>query len=372
MTTNQAKSLADKYRAKQEALKTRGGQDYDKLWATLQDGPNRVRFFPNPTDGGFYLEGGTHRNLNLLGCVDGEGKPVKAALCPTAFDPKAPCPICELLKTFKVSKDVKERGLHDKCRAKERYFSWVRILSDPSEDSIPAGENAQVLGYGSTILGDLLSYWTDPDYGDFTDPEEGRTATIEKSGTGLDTEYTTKLRPKASSFDAPDLQPLEEVIAPRSYEELEALLGLAGDQKKPGKAAAEDDDEDTGKAGKGKAPAKAPQQARLPLKGKGAASEDDDDERKADPEEQEERQPAKAPARAPRRAEPPKKEEPPAKTVNFKAHMKANPDLYEEAPTMDGAPDGAPGCFGEKFQPRAAVCVDCPVRGECKEVFLST
>ena len=221
-----ADELAAKYAAKQKELSDKGG-DWDSFWASLSDGKNYLRFFPNPSDGGFFLEGGNHNNLHLLDMKHQDGKPVKALLCPKKFDPSLQCPICDLLDTYKKSKNTKEKTLYKKCRAKDRYFSWVAVLESGNQTSLGDGEDPKVLAFGAMILQDLLGYWNDPDYGSFIDAKEGRVVIIDKSGTGLDTEYQTKLRPNPTKFLIPDdLEALEDVVKPRDYDVITAMMGL--------------------------------------------------------------------------------------------------------------------------------------------------
>lgn len=103
------------------------------------------------------------------------------------------CPICNLVA------ELQDMGASDtagQLMARSRFHMNVLV----------AGELKKV-EVGPGIVKDILSYITDPDYGDITDPDTGRDIKITKTGTGLSTEYEVKVVPNPSRVTFPDKIP---------------------------------------------------------------------------------------------------------------------------------------------------------------------
>jgi hypothetical protein len=362
--------LLQKYRERKETLNT-GNEDYEKLWANLATGNNFLRFFPNPKDGGLYTEALLHRNLNRLGVTDS-----KQAYCPKSYgNKKARCPICELLA------DLSNGGPEDQetvkqCKAKVHFLSYVGRLDSPKNIDLAEGDNVRVLGYGPQILDQLLGFYLDPEWGDFTDLETGSSVTIERVGEKMNTSYTVRLRPKPSAFDVDlsDLKPIEEVVVPRDYNGLCKLLGMEVEDEKAPKAPAgkrrkvdeEDDDDAPPKRRRASEPEEEveqeeeEEQPRRSSKAKPSKSESDEEapprrrgkSKEKDDEEEEE-------------------EKPPKRRSSRKAQ---DDDDEEEKPKKASGdrPKGSPTCYGDKetFNPRDQTCKDCAFVKPCKAIYL--
>jgi len=113
----------------------------------------------------------------------------KNVYCPNfTSDGELSCPVCELVTQLKTAG---EKKMADDLKLRRNF--WMNIIN---RDDVGAG----VLIYtpGIIVFSELSSLISDPDYGDITDINNGYDIIIEKSGTGRDTEYHVKPRPKVT------------------------------------------------------------------------------------------------------------------------------------------------------------------------------
>jgi len=182
-----------------------------------KEGKNKVRILPPWNDEGlFYHEQVYHYGLKH------DGKNVTVA---------GPNPI-----VMKFIKKMEEQGSEDakaakKLQPKTKYY--VNILERTSN-------KVMIWGFSRKVLGTILSAMADPDYGDITDLEEGYDVTIERAGTGLDTKYEVRVRPKQSEaeIDLDKLHMLDEIVEDFSDKEVKSML------KETFEEADDDDDDD--------------------------------------------------------------------------------------------------------------------------------
>lgn len=222
-----------------DAAESSGGgynADYDKL----QNGKNVRRvLWPKGDKEVPFSEGFLHFSLGA------DGK--KVATCPKTFNEKNPCPICEYVAQLQKSKNKNDKKLADEIKAKRRIY--INVLNRDEEEETP-----KVLPIGVTILKGLLETMCDPDYGDITDPENGRDITITRKGQGLNTEYSVLPKPKASVFSEElEVDDVEEAMADldalfieKTYDELQAILDGEDDSDDDGGSDDSDDEEDAG------------------------------------------------------------------------------------------------------------------------------
>ena len=195
--------------------------DYDKL----QQGKNVRRvLWPKGDKDSFYSEGYIHFGLGA------DGKSV--ATCPKTWGSKEKCPICEYVEELQKSKSKEDKKLADDIKAKRRIY--INVISRDDDEETP-----KVLPIGVTILKGLLETICDADYGDITDPEEGRDVTITRKGQGMKTEYSVLPKPKSSEVSETqtpeeieeEMTDLDSLFVKKSYEELEAILNGEDDEE---------------------------------------------------------------------------------------------------------------------------------------------
>lgn len=188
--------------------------EYDKL----QQGKNVRRIlWPKGDSDSFYSEGFLHFNLGEDGNT--------VVTCPKTFGSKERCPICEYVEELQKSKNKEDAKLASKLKATRKIY--VNAISRDDEEETP-----KVLPIGVTVLKGLLEAICDPDYGDITDPDEGRDVTITRKGEGMKTEYSVLIKPKASivsdelsaSEIEDDMTDLDSLFVKKSYEELQDIL----------------------------------------------------------------------------------------------------------------------------------------------------
>lgn len=204
-------------KAMQEA-QAREAQGYSRTeYDKLVDGNNLRRIlWPKGDAESFYEEGMVHFG------VGPEGKSM--AVCAHNFDKK--CPICDYADSLKDSDDPEDKQVYNDIKAKRRIY--INVLNRDADDP----NKPVVLPIGVMILRGILDIICDPDYGDITDPEEGRDITIKRSGKMLNTKYSVIAKPKTTpAAKGIDPDALEEQMADlsalfreQSYEDLEKLL----------------------------------------------------------------------------------------------------------------------------------------------------
>lgn len=202
-----------------------------------KEGKNTVRILPPWSEEGlWYKEGVIHYGLK-----NKDGKE-RGYACLKQFDKD--CPICE--KREELAKQGAEgKELADRLRGRVKFYANVLDYK--------VGK-VVIWGFSAKILSTLLSYCSDPDFGDISDPEKGYDVIVERTGTGqTDTRYAVRCRPKPTALEGDTwedgIKDLDTaVIEEPDVEKLEELLeGKFGDElpkKSKGKKAEDEDDDD--------------------------------------------------------------------------------------------------------------------------------
>ena len=131
----------------------------DNLWKPTP-GKTQVRIVPykfnkeNP-----FIELFFHYNINN-----------RTYLSPQSFD--RPDPIVEFADKLKRMGDKEDWKAAKKMEPKLRTYVPVLVRGEE-------GEGVRFWGFGKTVYQEILGYIADPDYGDITDPFNGRDITIE-------------------------------------------------------------------------------------------------------------------------------------------------------------------------------------------------
>jgi len=94
----------------------------------------------------------------------------KTYLSPITFG--RPDPIEEFAQKLKTSGNREEYQMARKLEAKMRTFAPVIVRGEE-------GQGVRFWGFGKTVYQELLSVIADPDYGDITDPVNGRDVSVE-------------------------------------------------------------------------------------------------------------------------------------------------------------------------------------------------
>lgn len=146
-----------------------------------KEGRNLIRILPPVGEMEFFFQSvGRHY-------MPPDGK--KSVYCPSfTSDGELPCPVCELVNDLRAAG---EKKLADELRVRRSF--WMNVVNRDDEKT-----GVGIYTPGIIVFSELSSLITDPDYGDITDVLNGYDIIIEKSGSGRDTEYHVKPRPKVT------------------------------------------------------------------------------------------------------------------------------------------------------------------------------
>jgi hypothetical protein len=187
------------------------------LWKP-QPGKTQIRIVPyefnkdNP-----FIELFFHYNLNN-----------RSYLSPISFG--RPDPIEEFAQKLKASGNKEDYQLSKKLEAKMRTFAPVIVRGEESQ-------GVRFWGFGKTVYQELLSIIADPDYGDITDPVNGRDVMVEFiSAEETGASYpTTKIRVKPNQTPISDepavlekvkssQKDIRDIYQEQSYDDLTNIL----------------------------------------------------------------------------------------------------------------------------------------------------
>ena len=187
------------------------------LWKP-QPGKTQIRIVPydfnkdNP-----FIELFFHYNLNN-----------RSYLSPISFG--RPDPIEEFAQKLKGSGNKEDYQLSKKLEAKMRTFEPVIVRGEESQ-------GVKFWGFGKTVYQELLSIIADPDYGDITDPVNGRDVVVEfisaeESGASFP-KTNIRVKPNQTPIsDEPSVlekvktsqKDITEIYQEQSYEDLTNVL----------------------------------------------------------------------------------------------------------------------------------------------------
>ena len=186
------------------------------LWKP-QPGKTQIRIVPyafnkdNP-----FIELFFHYNLNN-----------RSYLSPVSFG--RPDPIEEFAQKLKGSGSKEDYQLSRKLEAKMRTFAPVVVRGEESQ-------GVKFWGFGKTVYQELLSIIADPDYGDITDPVNGRDVVVEfitadESGASFP-KTNIRVKPNQTPIsDEPEIlervksqQDIKEIYQELSYDDLTDVL----------------------------------------------------------------------------------------------------------------------------------------------------
>ena len=186
------------------------------LWKP-QPGKTQIRIVPyahnkdNP-----FIELFFHYNLNN-----------RSYLSPISFG--RPDPIEEFAQKLKGSGSKEDYQLSRKLEAKMRTFAPVIVRGEEKQ-------GVKFWGFGKTVYQELLSIIADPDYGDITDPVNGRDVSVEfisaeESGASFP-KTNIRVKPNQTPIsDAPEIletvktqQDIREIYQELSYDDLTEVL----------------------------------------------------------------------------------------------------------------------------------------------------
>lgn len=164
-------TLLDKVMRTRKELEDKRGNYF-----TPKDGINHVRIMPSWRGLGeqFYIQVPTHSNI---------GPNDRWATCLQFW--QEDCPVCTQFEKLSMSNNSRDQNAASKMMAKDRCM--VNVGYPNEEDGI-----IKPWSMSESWFLEILGYFGDADYGDFTDPRRGHDYIFTRKGTGLGTKYTNK------------------------------------------------------------------------------------------------------------------------------------------------------------------------------------
>lgn len=180
----------------------------------LKDGRNIVRILPEVGEMEFFYQPvGVHYM----------GK--NRVYCPAfTTEGQRDCPICELVSNLYRAGDPASKKIASKIRVTKRF--WMNAIDRSNEKA-----GALILTIGPMVFGAVANLINDPEYGSVYDIENGTDIIIEKSGSGIDTEYQTTPRRNASYMLVynKDTAPDDDSVGQPDYDRAQEILDSAKD-----------------------------------------------------------------------------------------------------------------------------------------------
>ena len=240
-----------------------------------KEGKSIVRILPPwSADGLWYKEAVLH-----YGMTNEDGKE-RGYACLKMFEKK--CPFCR--KYEELSKGSPEdRKIAERIKPRIKFYTNILELRSGK---------VMIWGFSQKTLGILLSYCSDPDYGDISHPENGFDIVIERTGTSrTDTRYSIRCRPKPSEISVEgweeNMHDLDSEVAEEMEvdDALDIVLLNFGGRKEKDIDDEEEEEESEGRTRTGKAKKEeeeVPVRKAKPGEVEEEESEDEDDEDEED------------------------------------------------------------------------------------------
>ena len=132
------------------------------------------------------------------------------------------CPVCAFVTKLQAASTKGTRAVANKIRTQLRDFCNVL-------DRKRGHGRVQIYGLRPKQMRELRSFLRDPDFGDITHPKEGHDIVIERTGSGLSTRYSIRVRPKSSLLGLPDWKKKvhkldQELIGDMEVKDIEEIL----------------------------------------------------------------------------------------------------------------------------------------------------
>lgn len=236
-------------------------------WWKPKQGKNVIRILPPWDDGGlFYFETALHYGFQ----VEGRNR---AFPCLRVMGKKS-CPACEVMTELKEG-SAEDKKLASRLEPRRKFYVNLIDRANP--------EVVQVGSFSGKGLRTLLNYMQDPDWGDFTDPEEGHDVVVERTGSTMtDTRYDIRIKPKPSEVGVEDWEEklvnlAEDVVEEIDEDEFQQIVDenfREAPPKRKSSSRDEDDEEETEDEEEEETP---PKRARKDEDDEGEEEDEEDD-----------------------------------------------------------------------------------------------
>jgi len=139
------------------------------------------------------------------------------------------CPLLDKYHELKQSKKASDQDVAKLLSPRKKYLVAAIVYSDDRGKEIDGDNSGKLIQIPTGVYTSMLDIYLDPDYSDFTDPDEGFDFKLIRTGKGKqDTEYTILPVPKPGPISKEWNKPTDpldlykKVVKP--YEDVEDLL----------------------------------------------------------------------------------------------------------------------------------------------------
>lgn len=183
-----------------------GGLEKDNKFWKPKVGENVIRVLPsNREDGNFAYHSQLHHEFK----VEGQGR---AFPCMSVFN--KPCPVCKVISYFDTESDPDIKELIGKLTPRHAYLMNILDRTNKSDNTV------LIFSAAKTVMREIMQYMNDEEYGDITDPDEGRDVKIKRVGEALSTRYSTRVSPKITAIDVEDWEENMFNLEAEAYREI--------------------------------------------------------------------------------------------------------------------------------------------------------
>jgi len=150
------------------------------------------------------------------------------------------CPIIELYEKWKNSSDSTDKDKAKRITPRSKYLVPAILYKDERGKELDEERGITLVMLPTTVYGQMLDAYLDPDLGDHTNPETGYDIKITRTGTGkTDTEYSMgAMRPSVLPKKWATPIDLEELILKKALlsaegvqDKLDEYLALEGEEE---------------------------------------------------------------------------------------------------------------------------------------------
>lgn len=148
-------------------------------WWKPQPGKNQIRILPSNTEDGLPC----YPSILHHGFKDESGR--RAYPCLSVFS--QPCPVCKVINHFDSDPDSDIQAIKKGLLPRRTYL--FNIIDRAAGNNV-----VKVYSAPPSVANIVIGAFSEEDYGDISDPEEGFDVVIHRDGQGLNTKYKVTLR----------------------------------------------------------------------------------------------------------------------------------------------------------------------------------
>lgn len=193
-----------------------GSMGGDNKWWKPQGGSNRIRVLPyDSEDGNFFFHSVLHHGFR-----DSEGNR-RAYPCLARLNKKDKCPVCQVIGYYDNASDTDITKIMQEIRPAHNYLMNVINRKD-------ANAKVQMYSATPTVARVLVNSFAEEDFGDITDPKQGRDVLITATGERLTRRYEVQISPRITPIGLDAWETVLYDLAKEAYREIPTYKAYVG------------------------------------------------------------------------------------------------------------------------------------------------